>query len=361
MKKISLQRPDVGKGELALVKEVLESGNLVEGKMVRELEEKIAEFVGVSYAIACTSATTGLELSLRAVDIKAHDEVIVPDFTHPATALVVRTLLAHPILIDVDLESYNVTVETIEKAITSKTKAVMPVSLFGNPLDMAGIMRMADGYRLPVIEDAACSLGSEYFEGKVGSHADLSVFSFHPRKIFTVGDGGMIVTNNAEYHHAIESMKRFGIDSSGKFTAWGTNYRMSDILGAVALGQIKRINEILDNRRTRAYYYDMLLKGIRGIRIPKIQSDSKSNYQTYCVFIEGKRRDIIVTEMKKRGIQTQIGTYALHTLPIFENAKRKGKLFNSKVLSDHLLALPLHHELTREDQERVVETLKELL
>jgi len=361
MKKISLQRPDVGKGELALVKEVLESGNLVEGKMVRELEEKIAEFVGVSYAIACTSATTGLELSLRAIDIKTNDEVIVPDFTHPATALVVKTLLAYPILIDVDLESYNVTVETIEKAITPKTKAIIPVSQFGNPLDMAGIMRMADAYKLPVIEDAACSLGSEYFDGKVGSHADLSVFSFHPRKIFTVGDGGMIVTNNAEYHHAIESMKRFGIDSSGKFVAWGTNCRMSDILGAVALGQIKRIHEILTNRRAGAHYYDILLKGVKGVRIPKIQSDSKSNYQTYCVFIKGKKRDIIIAEMKKRGIETQIGAHALHTLPVFENAKREGALSNSKTLSEHLLALPLHHELTRKDQERVVETLKELL
>lgn len=358
--KIFLQRPSVGLKEMELVKQVIMSKNLVEGKMVRELERTIAEYVGVNYAIACTSATTGLELALRAVGIKPQDEVVVPDFTHPATALVVLTLSAHPVLVDVDLESYNATVEIIEKAITSKTKAIILVSQFGNPLDMAGIMRMVDTYHIPVIEDAACSLGSEYFDGRVGSHADLSVFSFHPRKIFTVGDGGMVVTNNAAYHHAIESMKRFGIDS-GKFVTWGTNYRMSDILGAVALGQIKRIHEILANRRVYAYYYDALLKGVKGVRIPKIRSDSKSNYQTYCVFIKSKKRDVIIAEMKRRGIQTQIGAYALHTLPVFEKAKREGTLSNSKTLSEHLLALPLHHELTDKDQQTVVRTLKGLL
>lgn len=361
MRKIYLQRPDVGEDELKLVQDVLYSNNLVEGKMVRELEAMIAKFVGVEHATACTSGTIGLELALRAVGIKPLDEIIVPDFTHPATALVVRTLLAHPVLVDVDLESYNVTKETLEKAITKKTKAIMPVSLFGNPLDMTEIMRMADAYRLPVIEDAACCLGSEYCERKVGSHADLSVFSFHPRKVFTTGEGGVIVTDNEEYYRDIESMKQFGIDSSGKFADWGTNYRMNDILGAVALGQIRRIHEILDERRTQAYYYDILLKEVEGIRIPKIQTDSKSNYQTYCIYIEGDNRDNVMRGMRNKGIETQIGTYALHELPVFKDTKRVGNLRNSSKLYRNLLALPLHHKLAESDQERVIDTLKELL
>lgn len=363
--KIFLQRPSVGLEEIELVKQVIMSKNLVEGKMVRELERTVAEYVGVNHAIACTSATTGLELTLRAVGVEPYDEVIVPGFTHPATALVVGTLLAYPILVDVDLESYNATVETVEKAITSKTKAIILVSQFGNPLDMAGLMRMADTYGLPVIEDAACSLGSKYDGDRVGSHADLSVFSFHPRKVFTTGDGGLIVTNSSIYTGAIESMKRFGIGLNDKnvsdFVRWGTNYRMSDILGAVALGQIRRLSEIVSERQVKAYYYDQLLRETKGVRTQEIHPFNESNYQSYCIFIESGKRNDIMTEMNRRDIEVQIGAYALHTLPVFKDAKRKGKLSNSKALNDHLLALPLHHELTRSDQERVVETLKELL
>ena len=359
-KHIYLQRPDVGDDELKLVKEVLISKNLVEGKMVRAFERVVSEYIGIDHAIACTSATTGLELALRSIGIQLGDEVIIPDFTHPATGLVIYTLLGYPVLIDVDLRTANTTASLIEQAITPKTKAIIPVSLFGNPLEIGDILDVARKYGLPVIEDAACSLGSKWHDIPVGSMADISVFSLHPRKILTTGDGGIITTNNTELAAKIQVMKRFGI-IDGEFVEWGTNYRMSDILGAVALGQLQRFNEIIDIRKLCAKRYDELLKNVDGIKLLNIPLYAKSNYQTYCIYIESEKRDIIITKMKSFGIEVQIGTYALHKLPIFKAAKKVNNLFNSSKLYEHLLALPLHHGLTLKDQVYIISTLKGLL
>jgi len=370
MAKIFLQRPNVDEDELKLVEEVLISKNLVEGKMVKELEYLVAKYVKVFHAIACTSATIGLELALRAVGVgvasarpltySCYDEVIIPDFTHPATGLVVKTLLACPVLIDVELNTGNATADKIEAAITPNTRAIMPVSIFGNPLEMKDILRVAKKYKLPVIEDAACSLGSKLYDIPVGSMADISVFSLHPRKVFTSGEGGIVVTNNVKFAAKIRAMKNFGIVDNDHI-GWGSNYRMSDILGAVALGQLQRLDEIINMRYFLAKQYDKLLKNVDGIKLLNISLYAESNYQTYCVYIESERRDEIIVEMRKLGIEVQIGTYALHELPIFKNTKRVGNLPNSSKLHKHLLALPLHQELTNEDQYRVVSTLKELL
>ena len=364
-RKIKLMRPNVGVDELKLVEKVLKSGYLVEGPMVREFEKTVAKYIGVKNAIACTSATTGLELALRVLGVGKGDEVIIPDFTHPATALVVQSLGAKPILVDVDINSYNTTAKLIEEALSTDTKVIMPVSIFGNPLDMGPIVELSRNYDIPLVEDAACSLGSEYQNKKVGSIADISVFSFHPRKVFTTGDGGLIVTNNKEYAELMVSMKKFGsgITPDGKpgFIRWGTNYRMSDILGAVALGQARKIDSIVNDRIEKAMLYNKLLKDAEGIRIPSITNKSKSNYQTYAVYIENGSRDNLLKKMKERNIEVQIGTYALHTQPFFRDLKKIGALDNSFKLFKNLLTLPLHHKLSSEDQLLVVNTLKEFL
>ena len=363
--KIKLMHPNVGKEELELVKQVFESGWLVEGPMVKKFENTVKDYLNVEYAIACTSATTGLELALRVIGIKKGDEVIIPDFTHPATSLVIQTLGAKPVLVDVDIFSYNNTAQLIEEAITSKTKAIMPVSIFGNPLDLEPIMELGEKHEIPVIEDAACSLGAEHKGQKVGSIADISVFSFHPRKVFTTGDGGLIVTNDQKYAELMVSMKKFGSgfapDGKPGFIRWGTNYRMSDILGAVALGQVRKIDKIVNDRIEKAMIYNELLKDVEEIRIPTITEDSKSNYQTYAVYIKKGDRNSILEEMRKRNIEVQIGTYALHTQPFFNNLKKVGTLENSFKLYKNLLTLPLHSELSKDDQILVVDTLKELL
>jgi dTDP-4-amino-4,6-dideoxygalactose transaminase len=362
-KQIFLQRPNVGKDEIDLITQVIESKYLVEGPMVKEFEQTVANYVKTKNAIACTSATTGIELALRVLNTGKGDEVIVPDFTHPATALVVMAVGAEPILVDVDIETRNIDDERIEEAITDKTKAVIPVSIFGNPLEIDSINDLRDKHGIQIIEDAACSLGSEIDGRKVGSLTDITVFSFHPRKIFTTGDGGLITTDDDEWAELITSMKKFGSgktnDGKPGFIRLGTNYRMSDIHGAVALGQVRRLKEIIDNRREKARIYDELLENVNDVMAPIIKPNAKSNYQTYAVYLEVDGiRDKVISEMKKKNIQTQIGTYALHTQTVFKNVKKVGDLQNSYKLYKNLLALPLHHELTFEDQERVVKELK---
>lgn len=365
-KKIQLMKPNVGADELELVKQVIESGYLVEGPMVREFEKTVADYIGTKHAIACTSATTGLELALRALGVGKGDEVIVPDFTHPATALVVQTLGAEPVLVDVNLDTYNTDAEKIEEAITEKTKVAMPVSIFGHPLDMDPINKLKEKYGIHVIEDAACSLGSEYKDRPVGSLTDISVFSFHPRKIFTSGDGGLITTDNDGCAELMKSMKVFGSGKTAEgkpgFIRWGTNYRMSNIHGAVVLGQVRRLKEIVEDRREKARIYNELLEDVEGVRIPEVKPYAKTNYQTYAIYLEKNGiRDKVIKEMKKKNIQTQIGTYALHTQPYFKGLKKVGNLNNSFKLYTNLLALPLHHKLTTDDQERVVQELTIIL
>lgn len=363
-KKIQLMKPNVGKAELELITQVIESGYLVEGSMVKEFEKFVVDYIGVEYAIACTSATIGLELALRALKIETGDEVIIPDFTHPATALVIQTLGAQPVLADVELSSYNINSEIIEGAITKRTKAIIPVSIFGNPLNMNSIMKLCHRYEIPCIEDAACSLGSEYQNKKVGSIADISVFSFHPRKIFTTGDGGLIVTNYEKYAELMLSMKKFGSgfkDNKLTFVRWGTNYRMSDVLGAIALAQVRKIKDVIESRIEKAKLYDCLLKDNDNIVIPKIEQDSISNYQTYAIYIKEDKRDFLLNEMRNIGIEVQIGTYALHLLPAFKDVKKVGTLSNSLLLHKNLLALPLHSFLSDEDQCYIVKCINNLI
>jgi len=351
---IQLMKPNVGKDEIELVTKVIESGYLVEGPMVREFESTVADYMGVKHAISCTSWTTGAEMVFRAIGLEEGDEVICPSFTHPATALSVITAGGIPVIVDVDLKSRNTTAEIVSEAITEKTRAIQPVSIFGNPVDIEPINELAKKHNLFVIDDAACTLGSHYKGKPVGGLTDFTIFSFHPRKVFTCGDGGLITTNDDALAAAIRSMKVFGA-RNGKFESWGTNQRMSNIHGAVLLGQIRRIKEIVDDRVTKAKIYDKLLKNIKGVTIPHVDKDNICNYQTYAVYLEKENvRDKIISMMRDKGIQTQIGTYAIHQTPYLKNCRRIGELTNSIKLSDNLLSLPLHYELTNEDQKRVI-------
>jgi len=365
-KKIQLMKPNVGNDEIELVKQVIESGYLVEGPMVREFEQTVADFTGAKHAIACTSATTGLEMALRALGVGKGDEVIVPDFTHPATALVVMTVGAEPVLVDVELDTRNTNAGMMEEAVTERTKAAIPVSIFGHPLDIDPINELGDSKDIAIIDDAACTLGARYKGKNVGSLTDFTVFSFHPRKVFTTGDGGLVTTDKEEWASHMKSMKVFGSGKTkeGKpgFVRWGTNYRMSNIHGAVVLGQVRRLEEIVDDRREKARIYDELLGSVPGVTIPGEKPYARTNYQTYAVYLEKDGvRDGIIQEMRNRNIQTQIGTYALHTQPVFAKVKRVGSLENSFKLFRNLLALPLHYQLTLEDQERVVRELRNVL
>ncbi|MEM2169171.1 MAG: DegT/DnrJ/EryC1/StrS family aminotransferase [Candidatus Bathyarchaeia archaeon] len=364
-KKIKLIEPVIGEEEIKNVSEVLRSGWLTEGQQTKRFEEMVRNFIGVRYAIATTSCTTALELALRALDIGPGDEVIVPSFTHPATGNVVKWIGAKPVLVDVDLSSYNIDLGEVEKAITRKTKCVIPVSWAGNPLDAGPLNELKEKYNLFIVEDAACSLGAECDGKKTGTMADITCFSFHPRKIITTGEGGMVVTNNSVYAERIKSMKEFGMDPKGgeaKFVRCGTNYKLSDVLAAIGVEQMKKIEVIINRRIELANYYNKLLAEVDLIRPPQKRKGAKHVYQTYAVYIEKEgARDEIIVNLRKKNIETQIGTYALHLQPSYKGVKKIGKLERAEKLYRNLLALPMCHSMTREDQEYIISELQSSL
>ena len=360
-KKIFLMRPFVGNEELDAIKKVFDSKYLTEGPVTQEFEKQFAEFVDAKHAIAVTSCMTGLDLVLRALNIKKGDELIVPDFTHPATGDCAYMVGAEAVLVDVDLESYNISPAAIEEAITKKTKCIIPVSWGGNPVDPE-VYKIGKEHDIPVFEDSACSTGAEIQGKKVGSIADVSCFSFHPRKIMTTGEGGMVTTNNSELAEKAVALKHFGQTKDGRFTYHGTNYKMSNVVSAMGIEQLKKLSHILNDRIQKAERYSDLLKGINGIRIPKRNKGTKHVFQSYCIYIEEEGiRDTLRKDLADLNIESQIGTYALHLEPSYAKVKRIGSLKNSELLFKNLLTLPLHHELSDDDQDYVTDSIKKLM
>lgn len=354
-------RPFVGTEELEAVKAVFNTKYLTEGPVTQEFEKKFAAFVEAKHGIAVTSCMTGLVLALNALDIRKGDEVIVPDFTHPATGDCVYQVGADAVLVDVDMKTYNVIPSAIEEAITQRTKCIIPVSWGGNPID-PDIYRIGKDYGIPILEDAACSTGAMIGNGKVGSLADITCFSFHPRKILTTGEGGMITTNRDELAEKAIALKHFGATKDGRFTYHGTNYKMSNILAAIGIEQLNKLPWILSDRIQKATRYSDLLYGLRDVRTPVTVPGMKHVFQSYCIYIEKDGvRDRLRRDLGQMGIETQIGTYALHLEPSYVDVKQSGELVNSELLFSNLLTLPLHHELTGDDQEFIVNCIRSLL
>jgi dTDP-4-amino-4,6-dideoxygalactose transaminase len=230
---------------------------------------------------------------------------------------------------------------------------------------MDPLIEIKEKHGLFIIEDAACSLGAEYKGTKTGKLADITCFSFHPRKVITTGEGGMAVTNEAHLAEKLAGLKKYGMkmkDGEIKFEVLGSNYKLSDVLGAIGLAQIRKINAITSRRIELANYYDELLDGAEFIRSPEKSADSKHIFQTYAVYIEKEGvRDKIIGDLRKENIETQIGTYALHLQPSYECVKKIGRLKRAEKLFKNLLALPMCHSMTKQDQERVVSEIKKSL
>ena len=368
MDEIPIIEPVVGEKELSNVESVLNSGYLTQGPYTEQLEESFADKVGVDHGIAVTSCTTGLELTLKALDIGAGDEVIVPDFTYPATGNAVAYLGADTVLADVDPETYNLDPESVREVVSADTAAILPVSWGGQPLDPTPLRGIADEYDLHIIEDAACSSGATYDGVPVGSQFDASVFSFHPRKVITTGEGGIITTDDDDLAERIRSIKNFGTDQRngeiGFVRADGTNRRFSDVLAAIGVAQLEKLDDIVKRRRELAHRYDRHLHNIVGIVTPSVPDPAFHTYQSYTIFTEAgeaSTRDELIDRLADRNIETQIGTYALHNTEAFADAKRADDLSTADVLGRNLLTLPVTHEMTEEDQKRVVTALDEEL
>ncbi len=364
---IKITTPVLGEAELKEVKKVLDSGYLIQNKYVKEMEKFISEYVGTKYAVAVSSGTAALHLSLIALGIKEGDEVIVPDFTFPATVNVVEILGAKSIMVDIDLETYCINTEAIESKITNKTKAIIPVQEFGNSSNMDEIIRISRKYNLKIIEDAACALGTEYKSRKIGSLGDVACFSFHPRKSVTTGEGGIITTNDPKIYEKLEILRNHGISKKeGKidFVLPGYNYRLTEIQAAIGVIQLEKLEEIIDKKIKLAKIYNRELKNIKGIKIPGYKKDVRHTYQTYYVILEESiDRDEVIKELRNKEIESNYGAYAIHTLKYYKEKYRlKDSDFeNSLKAYKQGLALPLSYEMTEEDVSFVIENLKRII
>lgn len=363
-RRIWLARPYTDEAEVEEVRAVLASGYLTQGPKVAEFEALVAERVGTPHAFAVTSATTALHLSLAAAGIGPGHEVLVPDFTFPATANVVVQLGAVPVLVDIDLDTFGINAADLEAKVTDRARAILPVHAFGLAADMDPVMAVGARHGLSVIEDAACALGATYRGRACGSIGTAGCFSFHPRKSITTGEGGMITTGDAALATRIALLRSHGgIREHGRFTfeAAGFNYRLSDILAAVGVAQFRKLDALLAARSRVAGWYDLALAGVSGLALPGGAEWGSHTYQSYVVLLdESLDRDSIIDDLRGQGIESTLGTYALHAQPYFSRTleMRPGDLPNSFRAFRSSLALPLHAGLTEGDVAFVAEHLR---
>jgi len=335
------------------VQEVLESGQLTMGPKVAELEELLAAACGVEQAVAVSSGTAALHLAVLALGLEEGDEVLVPAYTFPATANVVALAGARPVLVDVDPSTLNLDPAKVYDAVTSRTRAVLAVHLFGRPLDWEQLQNaLPPDVRL--LEDAAGALGARWRGMPCGGLGEMGCLSFHPRKIVTTGEGGAVTTSSDDLADAIRRMRHHGIEPRGGFEIAepGLNYRLSDILCAVGIPQLRRLKELLAARRSVAERYEERLREIEGVDLPSADKGDTHGWQAYVVRLD--RAQEAIPALREQGIEAQIGTYALHRLAAFRD---QGEFLGASAAFDRAMALPFHTQLTDGELDRVVEAV----
>ncbi len=362
--KFQLIKPYITGEEEKEVIKVLRSGWLTQGKYVRAMEEALCRYNKVRHAFLVNSATSGLLVAIKTLDLKKGDEVICPSFTFPATSNSVILGGARPVFCDVDLDTFNISSEKIKKLITKKTKAIMPVSEFGLPADLEIIIKIAKDNNLFIVEDAACALGADIKGKKAGSFGDIGVFSFHPRKIITSGEGGCLITNSSRLAKKIKLLRNHG-EYDKRFIDYGYNFRMSDIQAALLLVQFKKIEKIIKKRIELARNYNRLfnpLKYKEMLRLPACPRGYRHIYQSYVILLSDRiNRDKLRNVLRGKGIESQIGT---HCVPLLDFYKKNFNIpsdscRNAYFAYKHSLSLPMYHTLKAREQEFIADTLRE--
>ena len=349
---VRLAWPDVGDEELAEIAAVLETGQLTMGPKVEELEELLAAAAGAEHAIAVSSGTAALHVGVLALGIGPGDEVLVPAYTFPATANVVALAGARPVLVDVDPVTMNIDPEDAARRVTKRTKAILAVHLFGRPARLEELPDVA------LLEDAAGALGASYRGRACGGLGLLGCFSFHPRKIVTTGEGGAVTTNDAGLAERSRSLRHHGWSPSGQYDDMpegAYNYRLSDVLCALGIPQLRRLDELLAAReRVAAGYAERLAR--LDVVLPQADSGDRHGWQAYVIQLE--RRDEALESLRAQGIQCQIGTYALHRLGAY---REQGSFPGADAAFERALALPLHSRLTEAELDRVADALDKVV
>ncbi|TLY00118.1 MAG: DegT/DnrJ/EryC1/StrS aminotransferase family protein [Thaumarchaeota archaeon] len=362
---IPLIRPSVGEEELEEVRSVLRSGWLSQGAKVRQFEREFATHIGAKYAVATSSCTTALSLAIDALQLKIGSEMVVPDFTFPATANVVIRAVSTPVLVDVREDTFAIRPSETAKALGKKTSAIMPVHPFGHPFETDELYELASRKGIEVIEDAATAIGTKYKGKLVGASRRAVCFSFHPRKLLTTAEGGCLVTDDKAVYERAVALRNHGqvADKRGriKFRYNGLNYRMSDVHAAIGIAQLKKTDSIISSRRRQAELYNEILGSSKlDIQLPLEEEWAYHTYQSY-VIVLGKSlptNDRIIRVLKERfRIETQVGTYSLSLQPSFRGTLSVGTLRTSRLLYRRSLTLPLFESLSEEDQVYIVESL----
>jgi len=363
---IPLMSPDITEQDIVAVTDVLRSGMLVQGKKVAEMEEHLATYLQADHAIALSNGTSTLHLALLALGIGPGDEVIVPAFSYIATANVVELVGAKPVFVDIDIRTFNIDVEQIEKHITKHTKAIMPVNEFGLAADLSAIMQIAKKYNIPVIEDSACALGARENSRFAGTFGLFGSFSFHPRKAITSGEGGVLVTNDKALADKIRILRNHGIEMQNgvmEFVAAGFNYRMTDFQAAMVNSQLQRLDATIEKRQKLAAVYESELNN-PGFVKPIVPKDKLHTWQTYHVVLDKSlNRNDIITKLREQGVGTNYGAQCMPYQQFFQNKYRLDcdKLFPASMLAyTNGLALPLYEKLNEDDIKYVSKLINNL-
>jgi dTDP-4-amino-4,6-dideoxygalactose transaminase len=365
---IPVNQPSIDTREIKAVIKVLKSGILTgrfgSGPLVKQFETKFAKFSRAKHAIAVNSGTAALHMALWAADIKAGDEVILPSFTFIATAEAVALVRAQPVFVDIKPDTYNIDPDQIESAITDKTKAIIPVDLYGLPAEMDKIREIANQHNLIVVEDAAQAHGASYMGKPPGSLADMTCWSFYASKNMTTGEGGMITTNNDRYAEQLCLIRSHGEKKEYNAALLGHNYRMPEIEAAMGMEQLKKLPTFLAKRRKNATTLTRLMGKLKQLALPIEPKGCRSSWYLYTVKIrngEVKERDRVIEELKKQGVGAAVYYRTpIHLMPYYRQLG-KYHLPNTEEIAHQVLSLPVHPSLTADEVDYVAKSLKKAL